>query len=182
MSRPRWKREATIAVKAVLAVLVLWAVGRHVVRTWRDLHAHGETLHVVPFWIALAVALYLAGLAACGVFFGRVMRASPTPVGYLPALRAYLISHLGKYVPGKAMVVVMRVGLLTPYGARPATAAFATLYETLDMMAAGALIGALGFAFPPSQGWAVALGGGLGVALLTVVDPWVFPQLSRLIS
>src|SRR5689334_12869281 len=25
MSRPRWKREATIAVKAVLAVLVLWA-------------------------------------------------------------------------------------------------------------------------------------------------------------
>ena len=36
----------------------------------------------------------------------------------------------------------MRVGLATPYGARPATAAFATLYETLVMMAAGGLIAA----------------------------------------
>jgi uncharacterized membrane protein YbhN (UPF0104 family) len=182
MSRPRWKRGAKAAVKAVLGVLVLWAVGRHVARTWRDLRAHGETLHVDPPWIALAVVLYLAALCACGLFFGRVMRSSPTPIGYLPALRAYLISHLGKYVPGKAMVVVMRVGLVTPYGARPATAAFATLYETLDMMAAGGLVAALGFAFPPTQAWAMALGGGLGVALLVVVDPLVFPRISRLLS
>src|SRR5690348_12503306 len=108
MSRLRWKRGATVAVKAVLAVLVLWAVGRHVARTWRDLREHGETLHVEPVWIALAVVLYLTGLAACGLFFGRVMRSSPTPIGYIPALRAYVISHLGKYVPGKAVVVVMR--------------------------------------------------------------------------
>ena len=86
------------------------------------------------------MGLYLAGLTLFGVFFDRIMKASPTPVRLGPAVRAYLISHLGKYVPGKAMVVVMRVGLVTPYGARPATAAFATLYETLVMMAAGALI------------------------------------------
>jgi uncharacterized membrane protein YbhN (UPF0104 family) len=182
MSRPRWKREATIAVKAVLAVLVLWAVGRHVVRTWRDFREHGETLHVAPGWIVLAVVVYIAGLACCGVFYGQVMRNSPTPVGYVAALRAYLISHLGKYVPGKAMVVVMRVGLLTPYGARPATAAFATLYETIDMMAAGGLIAALGFAAPPVQPLALVAGAGLGLGLLVVVDPLVFPRLSRLIS
>jgi hypothetical protein len=182
MSRPRWKREATVAIKAVLAVLVLWAVGRHVVRTWRDLHERGENLHVAPEWIALAAVLYLVGLAACGVFYGRVLQASATPVGYLAALRAYLISHLGKYVPGKAMVVVMRVGLVAPYGARPATSAFATLYETLDMMAAGGLVAALAFALPPVQAWAAALGGGLGLAFLVVVDPLVFPRLSRVIS
>lgn len=182
MSRPRWKKEAKIVVKAVLAVLVLWFVGRHVRRTWRDLHEHGESLHFAPEWIALAVVLYLAGLSACGCFFGRVMCASTTPLGYIPALRAYLISHLGKYVPGKAMVVVMRVGLTTPYGARRATAAFATLYETLIMMAAGGLIAALGFALPPAQLWAAGLGGGLGVAFLVLVDPLVFPRMSRLIS
>jgi hypothetical protein len=182
MSRPRWRREATIAVKAVLAVLVLWAVGRHVARTWRDLAEHGETLSVRPGWIALAVLLYLSGLGACGVFFGRVLNASPTPIGYLPALRAYVISHLGKYVPGKAMVVVMRVGLVAPYNARPATTAFATLYETLAMMAAGGLIAALGLAVPPFQGLWVAVGGGMGLALFVVVDPLVFPRISRLIS
>src|SRR4051794_29933423 len=193
MSRPGWKRGVKAAVKAVLAALVLWAVGRHVVRTWRDIHAHGGTLHVAPAWIALGVALYLAGLVACGVFYGRVLRSSPTPIGYAAAIRAYLISHLGKYVPGKAMVVVMRVGLVTPYGARPATAAFATLYETLVMMAAGGLIAALGFAMRavaplelPTGGGGVipvpltALGLALGVAFLIVVDPAVFPRLSGL--
>jgi uncharacterized membrane protein YbhN (UPF0104 family) len=182
MPGPRWRKEAKFVIKAVVAVVVLWAVGRHVRRTWRDLHEHGETLHIAPEWIGLALVLYLAGLSACGVFFGRIMRASARPIGYLSALRAYLISHLGKYVPGKAMVVVMRVGLVAPYGARPATAAFATLYETLVMMASGGLIAALGLAVPPAQAWAAALGGALGAGFLVLVDPLVFPRISRLIS
>jgi uncharacterized membrane protein YbhN (UPF0104 family) len=182
MSRPRWKKGAILVLKAVLAVLVLVYVGRHVVRTWDDLHKPGRALHVAPAWIALALLLYLLGLAACGYYFGRVMRATATPVSDLAALRAYLISHLGKYVPGKAMVVVMRVGLLTPYGARPATTAFAALYETLTMMAAGGLIAAAGFAVPPPQIGALVLGVALGGAFLVVVNPLVFPRLSRLIS
>ena len=64
----------------------------------------------------------------------------------MPALRAYLVSHLGKYVPGKAMVVVVRAGMVVPFGARASTAAIATFYETLVMMAAGGLIAAAGFA------------------------------------
>src|SRR3954452_1094040 len=111
------------------------------------------------------------------MFFRRVLRDSPTPVALLPALRAYLISHLGKYVPGKAMVVVMRVALVVPYGARPATAAFATLYETLVMMAAGGLIAAVGFATRAGQPVLLALGLGLGLAFLVAVEPWVFPRL-----
>ena len=64
----------------------------------------------------------------------------------MPALRAYVVSHLGKYVPGKAMVVVVRAGMVVPFGARASTAAIATFYETLVMMAAGGLVAAAGFA------------------------------------
>ena len=53
---------------------------------------------------------------------------------------AYLVSHLGKYVPGKAMVVVMCAGMSVPFGAGAATAAIATFYETLVMMASGGLL------------------------------------------
>ena len=61
------------------------------------------------------------------------------------------------------MVVVMRAGLSVPYGARAATAAIATFYETLVMMAAGGLVAALGFALaagrrPPSTVDAAGLG------------------------
>jgi glycosyltransferase 2 family protein len=192
--RPRLGRWGKRAIKAAIGLLVLWAVGRHVAKTWRDLSGRGQSLHVGWTWVAAAVALYLAGLCAFGAFFARVMAHSPTPVRFLPAMRAYLISHLGKYVPGKAMVVVLRVGLLSRYGARPATAAFATLYETLTMMAAGGLVAAAGFAVRPLAPLTVPvgfgrvvpvplalLGLGLGAGFFVLVEPRVFPRLSAVV-
>ncbi len=183
-ARSGWKKAVKRCIKLVVAVLVVWAVGRHVARTWHDLHAQGKTIRVAPVWIVASIGFYLAGLTSCGVFFARVLAKSSTPVRLYPAIRAYLISHLGKYVPGKAMVVVVRVGLVSTYGARPATAAFATLYETLAMMAAGGLTAGLGLALPAGAAplWSAGLGAGLGLALLVVVDPLVFPRLSRLVS
>jgi uncharacterized membrane protein YbhN (UPF0104 family) len=194
MARPGWKRWGKRALKLALGLLVLGAVGRHVARTWDDLRRHGESIWIDPAWLVLGALLYLVGLSAFGLYYGRIMKASSSPVGYAPALRAYLISHLGKYVPGKAMVVVLRAGLLAPYGARPATAAFATLYETLTMMAAGGLVAALGFVVLPVAPLSVPLGGGelpvslvllsllLGAGFWVLIDPRVFPRISKLIS
>jgi glycosyltransferase 2 family protein len=189
------KSRVKLAIKAILTVLVLAFVGRHVDRTWHELHERGQTPRIDWAWFSVSVAVYLAGLAAFGVYFWRIMKAGTTPTSLPPALRAYLISHLGKYVPGKAMVVVMRAGLVAPYGARPATAAFATLYETLVMMAAGGLVASAGFAIGsgPSARVPVPLFGGseieaplalmglaLGLAFLVVVWPSVFPRLAGL--
>jgi hypothetical protein len=200
MARPRWKRLTITAVKSVVAIVVLWGVGRHVIRTWDDLRHQSISLHFEPSWLACSGLLYLAGLTAYGRFFERILRSSSSPVGLMPALRAYLISHLGKYVPGKAMVVVVRAGMVTPFGARASTAAIATFYETLVMMAAGGLIAAVGFA--PAAGshvmdfvmpaWGrvaipvyriAALSGlVLGLAFLVLVVPPVFRRLVRLVS
>ncbi|SIN89375.1 hypothetical protein SAMN05444166_1482 [Singulisphaera sp. GP187] len=176
------KRSTKLALKTLLGLVVLWTVGRHVRLTWIRLHERGGELRVEPAWIVASMGLYLAGLTLFGVFFDRIMKSSPTPVRLGPAVRAYLISHLGKYVPGKALVVVMRVGLMTPYGARAATAAFATLYETLVMMAGGAMVATLGFLVVPLEWWPVLIGASLSVALLVVVDPKVFPRISALVS
>lgn len=195
MARPVWTRWGIRALKFILGLLVLWAVGRNIVRTWEDLRRHGESIRLEPAHMVVGAVLYLSGLSAFGFYYGRIVKASATPVGYLPALRAYLISHLGKYVPGKAMVVVMRAGLLTSYGARPATAAFATLYETLTMMSAGGLIAVLGFLIRPQPplrltAWwgrvvpvpllllSLVLAGGFWL----LVEPRVFPRFSKLIS
>ena len=180
-------------LKLLLGLVVLWAVGHHIVRTWRDLRSHGAALRFDGRWIAAGAGLYVAGLSAFGLYFGRILKASPTPVGYFAALRAYLISHLGKYVPGKAMVVVMRAGLLTANGARPATAALATLYETLTMMAAGGLVAAVGFVLRPlpplrlGSGQSVAvpllfLSVALGGAFWLLVEPRIFPRLSKVLT
>jgi len=200
MARPRWKPLAITAVKLTVAILVLWAVGRHVLRTWDDLQARSESLHFEPIWLVLAGLLYLAGLLACAVFFERILRSSATPVGLLPAWRAYVVSHLGKYVPGKAMVVVLRSGMVVPYGARASTAAIATFYETLTMMGAGSLVAAVGFAGATRTetveltlgGWGrlelpvyrlAALSGlGLALAFLIVVLPPIFGRVAGLVT
>jgi uncharacterized membrane protein YbhN (UPF0104 family) len=181
VDRNRWTALGKIALKWILGALVLFYVARHVVRTWRDLSVHGRSLRIDAAWVAASLLLYLVGLSACGLYFGRIMKASPTPISYFSALRAYLISHIAKYVPGKAMVVVMRVRLVLPYGARISTPAFATLYETLAMMAAGGLIAAAGFATRPGQGVMILLALGLAVAFLILVWPTVFPRISALL-
>jgi hypothetical protein len=196
MDRPRWKRLLITAVKAAVAAMVLWAVGRQVLRTWDDLKLHEVAFSVDLSRLAAAGLLYLGGLSCCGRFYEQVLRASSTPIALAPALRAYLVSHLGKYIPGKAMVVVMRAGMSMPFGASGATAALATLYETLVMMASGGLVASLGFLLAsdsrPLQLTVPAWGKlemnlyhlaglaslTLGLAFLIVVLPPVFRRLS----
>jgi glycosyltransferase 2 family protein len=200
MARPRWQRLTITIVKSAVTLVVLWAVGRHALRTWNDLRDHSLAIRFEPGWLIGSGLLYLAGLLAYGRFYERVLRASSTPVLVLPALRAYLVSHLGKYVPGKAMVVVIRTAMMVPYGARASTAAIATFYETLVMMAAGGLIAAAGFVVAPGShqvgltipGWghvelplyvfAAASGLGIGWTFLILVLPNVFGRLAGLVS
>jgi glycosyltransferase 2 family protein len=200
MARPRWRSLAITAVKSAVAIVVLWAVGRHVLSTYSDLRAKSESLRFDPIWLTAATALYLAGLFAYAVFYERILRSSPAPVALLPAWRAYIVSHLAKYVPGKAMVVVVRSGMVVPYGGRAATAAIATFYETLVMMSAGGLIAAVGFAGAIQLGTAevslrifgladvplyrvAALGAlGIGLAFLAVVLPPVFVRVAGLVT
>jgi glycosyltransferase 2 family protein len=200
MVRPRgWPLVITV-VKSAVAIVVLWAVGRHVLHTYTDLRARSESLHFEPVWLAVAAVLYLAGLLACAVFYERILRCSQAPVALLPAWRAYVVSHLGKYVPGKAMVVVLRSGMVVPYGGRASTAAVATFYETLVMMGAGGLVAAAGFAGATRTDMVELLLGGfgrielpfyrvaglsslaLGLAFLVAVLPPVFARVAGLVT
>jgi len=196
------KRAVIRVLKLVIAAVVLVAVGRHVAGVLAAIRGRGMAVRFGAGWLIAAGVLYLAGLAACGRFYERVVRSGGGSLGLLPALRAYLVSHLGKYVPGKAMVVVVRVALSTPFDVRTATAAAATFYETLVMMAAGGLVSAvclalapnlasLGTAFPALAALpvplhlalaAVSLAQGLGFLIVTTpaVFDWVARHLERL--
>ncbi len=168
-----------IAVKFLIVGIVLWAVGdtllSGLVRLWKD----GWQLRWS--WILAAGSIYVIGLLPAGLFWWRVLWVLGQKTRFLETMRAYYVGHLGKYVPGKAMVVVLRAGLLQPGGARVSVAAAAVFFETLTMMAVGAFLSAAILAFWFRGHWTLcAVAVGLMLAAGVPTFPPLFRWLARL--
>lgn len=173
------KKWLLLAAKLAIVGIVLWFVGG----TLRDgivtLCADGWQLHWP--WVILAGTVYLLGLLPAALFWWRVLWVLGQKTRLLDTMRAYYIGHLGKYVPGKAMVVVLRAGLLQPGGARVSVAAAAVFFETLTMMAVGAFWAAAVLAVWFRGHWmlcAVAIGLMLAAGIPTL--PPLFRRLAKL--
>lgn len=167
------------AAKLAIVGIVLWAVGNTLWRGLVTLCTDGW--HLRWHWIIFAGAVYLVGLLPAGVFWWRVLWVLGQRTGFRDTMRAYYIGHLGKYVPGKAMVVVLRAGLLQPGGARVSVAAAAVFFETLTMMAVGAFWAAAILAVWFRGHWTlcvVAVGLMLAAGIPTL--PPLFRRLARL--
>ena len=129
-----------LALKLAIVALVVWFVHGTLVKAW---HQIGEqTWHLDFGWLAIAGGLYLLGLLPAGLFWLRVLRVMGQEAQLGETLRAYYIGHLGKYVPGKLMVVVIRAGLVRSHRVQTGVAAVSVFLETLTMMAVGACIAA----------------------------------------
>jgi len=136
-----------------------------------------------PGDLAVAAGLYLSGMAFSGAFWVGLLRTAGAPMPVGAGLRAYYISHLGKYTPGMGAPTVMRMGMASAVGVRPGTAALTAAYETLTTMAAGALLAAVLLtwqaAADPAMVWkAIILLLVAGVPIL----PGVFNPLVRRLS
>jgi uncharacterized membrane protein YbhN (UPF0104 family) len=179
--------------KIALTIVVLLAVGW---QFYRDLGKLREWPAMWPEWLAYAGLLYLVGMGFSAIYWGRLMAhlgASPTA---LPSARAYYISQLGKYVPGKAMALILRVGLVASPAVPMSTAALAAFHEVLATMASGAIVGCFcSLALPVGKGmnwealWQVDAGHdperwemfGLAAALaLATTGPILPPIFNRL--
>jgi glycosyltransferase 2 family protein len=178
-ARSRLRKWLLPAVKLLIVVLVVWFIRRTVVDAAKQLGEH--PWHFDPAWLVASGLLYLAGLAAEGFFWYRVLLALGQDVKLGETLRAYFIGHLGKYVPGKAMVVVLRAGLLRGERVDRSLAAASVFLETLTMMSVGALMAAVILVawFAPHGLLFWASLGVIAVAGLPTLPP-VFARLARL--
>jgi len=182
---PAAKRRLIFAAKLAIVALVAWFIRGALLHGWNSLHEHIRERRWSPAalswpWLAFAAVLYSVGQLPCGLFWSRILTALGQRVPLGAVIRAFYIGHLGKYVPGKAMVVVMRTSMLVPHGARPALAAVSVFYETFTMMAVGALLSAIVLAvkYPERTDW---LGGAIlmvGITGLPTFPP-VFERIVR---
>jgi uncharacterized membrane protein YbhN (UPF0104 family) len=119
-------------------VIVCVGVGGTVRQAVGQLSQHQWELR--PGWLVISGAVYVIGLAPMGWFWWRVLAALRYPTPLAAAMRAYFLGHLGKYVPGKAMAVILRVAAVRRWVPPMRIVLVSVLLETLTMMAAGAFL------------------------------------------
>jgi uncharacterized membrane protein YbhN (UPF0104 family) len=144
---PRIRRWAWPVCKLLLAVLILAAVSW---QFWKDLHDERlPPLTVQPAWLVASGVLYLLAMSFSARYWYRLLVIFGEKPAPLPAFRAYYLSQLGKYLPGKAWALMMRGALIAGPDTRLGVAVIATFYEVLTMMTSGALLAAVVMVLDP---------------------------------
>jgi uncharacterized membrane protein YbhN (UPF0104 family) len=163
------------------AVLVLVCLG--VSGTVRNALAQlsGHEWQPRPAWLVVSGVLYAAGLVPMAWFWHRALVALGQSAPWPASLRAYFFGHLGKYVPGKALAVVLRVAAVQKWVASIRIAIVCSLLETLTMMAVGAfLAAALALVVLPLEPGVAALAAAMALAVGVPTLPPVARRLARI--
>ena len=117
------------------------------------------------------------------------MRSLGQPMPIAMGLRAHYVSHMGKYLPGKAWAVWLRGEGAKKSGCSMSVAVATAFYEVLTMMATGALVAAVyfvvrpppqvfNFKFPPWLAGLILLVA-CGLPLVPGVLSWITRNLAR---
>jgi hypothetical protein len=135
------RRAAKIAWTYVLPLLVVACVGWYF---YKKLDQPGLwQANLVPGlqWLVPAAVVYLVAYTVWGLYYVILLNDQGAHASAATGLRAYFISQMGKYVPGKVLVIVIRVGMLRGIGITRTAVAITAMYESLVWVGAGALVG-----------------------------------------
>jgi glycosyltransferase 2 family protein len=112
------------------------------------------------------------------------MQGAGAHPAWISTMAAYFAGHLGKYVPGKGLVLVIRAGLVKGPGVTSVLAAFTGAVETLLMMATGSAVASfiLLFVDVPYGFALLLLSMGIAVVLGALILPPVSSRLLRMVT
>ena len=90
--------------------------------------------------LVLALISYLGAMLLSALFWSLILRSFGHRPGLLKTLAAFFASQFGKYVPGKAMVIVIRSDMIRDENFTATQAAASVLIETLTWIFVGSII------------------------------------------
>ena len=143
VSRLKLKRHLKGLFRWALFLTVLWFVVVQARAQWQA--SQGVEVSVNPGWLVLAGLTYLLSWIPSTWFWSHLIALLGERAPVYPLLRAYYCGSLGKYVPGKAAVIVIRSAMLKEHGVSVVRASIASAVEAAAVMLVG-LVVALAFA------------------------------------
>jgi hypothetical protein len=168
------RRWGLLYFKLAVVVVVCIAVGGTLRSGWAKLGEQSWQWNLP--WLFASGILYLFGLLPMAWYWRRTLSALGQPPDWFATLYAYFMGHLGKYVPGKALVVLIRVGLIRRSVTSIRLAVASVMLETLTMMAVGgAMAAALALFVLKIDAW-LAL---VALAMAAVAGVPTLPPIAR---
>ncbi len=132
-------------------------------------------------WDYMLAAGFLYGLGLLPS--GFLLRRAVVSLGERPrlgtVLAAQLMGHIGKYVPGKAMVIVIRASVLARDGVKPVQATMSVFLETFLMMAVGGTVAGIVVLWLPVPTWISVMAGGIAVVASLPTFPLVLKFVAK---
>ena len=171
------KRAVNVAKLLVLALVILW-LAKTLSKNWNEISQYQWRPRYG--WLVVSGLFYLLAYFPSASFWFLSLRWLGQRPNYFRSVQAFYYSQLGKYVPGKAMVAIIRSGMVSGPNVRPSIAVVGVFYETLTMMGTGAFIGAIIVFCFAREHWFYSLLA-LAVALASIV-PLTPPIFARVLK
>ena len=174
------------AVKWLTILVVLAAMGWQISKLADDWGTDGAKVFERSLawgWLAAAMGFFWAGQFCFSLYWRRLLLVSDVSAPLVPSVRAYLVGTLGKYMPGKALVVVVRTGMLPDAKGKRFLVGGVTIYETLTSMSAAGLIGVIAMLVTRQDLIRNMLGAaGIAIALSVITHPTAFGRLAKIVA
>ena len=162
-------------------VAVLWFVTTAVARQWRDVRAATAGAELRWEFIGASCAVVLLTYALLIEVWRAVLRAWGARLPYHEAARIWVVSNLGRYVPGKVWQIVTMAVMARDQGVSGVAAAGSAVAVTLLLTFAGfVVVAATGARVLDLSSAGVAVLVALSVAI--VLLPWLLPHFARFAS
>ncbi|MFK7768708.1 MAG: YbhN family protein [Mariniblastus sp.] len=127
--------------RVTVAGLVVGAVLYTAIIAFRQLQDSDFDFSKIQYqWWILAIMIYIATMSLSCLFWHRVLLALGQKPKLANSMLAFFASQLGKYVPSKAMVVIIRTDMIRGDEVRTAPAAASVFVETLTWLFVGSAI------------------------------------------
>ncbi|MDE2667501.1 MAG: hypothetical protein OXI69_15280 [Acidobacteriota bacterium] len=173
----RLKQFLLSLAKVVLGIAVLVAAGNEVLGSLSRMES-SQVRYSAPI-LGLSLLCYLVGMAVFAEFWRRGVGALGGKLPRLDCHFAYFVSQLGKYVPGKAWVILIRYGLIGKNRLSFRAVTASSVYETFNVMGSGALLSFLVLLLLGGDTVLLWLALGLSAALLVASHPPVSGWIAK---
>lgn len=131
------KKWQTNLIKLVVMLSIIGLVVWRMKAAWDGVQ--DPQLHVDWRFGALAMVCFCGSMLASALVWLWLTRKMGDRSRKLPAIGAYIFSQMGKYVPGKVMLLFMRIERTKRLGMNPQVCTVATLVENAMYMVSGGL-------------------------------------------